>query len=350
MLLPKNLQYDSDEERVLVSLGMKHTIIGVVASVFSLILVFSLGLINEVIIVSCFPVLVLLINIFLLRLKKHNLAPFLGVVIFCVNSVVVKYYYPSIIFELHLIPVVLAVLSAQKNRILLIISIIIMVASFATLVLFNFQLLRVNPLSAINETVLELSLFVLTILAVLSVFIEFKKSESLHKSIISEKNEEILSQKEKIAYEEKKTHELQMQQKHRDLEILNSSNRMKQKVHKNVIADIQQVLKEPDIKKSLKNLLGDLKLQSDKEDKLQTLHDGINDVNYDFSERLKDICPELSKTEREICSYIKLNMSITEIAILRKNSENAIRVTRHRIRKKLKLEADDELESFIESV
>ena len=80
------------------------------------------------------------------------------------------------------------------------------------------------------------------------------------------------------------------------------------------------------------------------------MQDGKENVDLGFIERLKTVCPELSNTEREICSYIKLKLSTKEIASLRKSSDNAIRVTRHRIKAKLGLKDLTQLDSYIETL
>lgn len=154
---------------------------------------------------------------------------------------------------------------------------------------------------------------------------------------------------ELIKIQEEK-HNLELKNKQHDLELLNANNKLKAKINTDIIHDISTVLSQQDVEKNLKSLLADLKLQTSSSEKIQVLHDGINEVDNSFVERLKSICPALSKTEREVCSYIKLHLSVKEIASIRKTSANSIRVTRHRIKSKLELSDSIELESYIESL
>ncbi|MDE5419560.1 tetratricopeptide repeat protein [Labilibaculum sp. DW002] len=74
------------------------------------------------------------------------------------------------------------------------------------------------------------------------------------------------------------------------------------------------------------------------------------DVNKGFYETLKSRFPELTPTELKHCALIKLNFSSKEMAQLLNISLNGVNTSRYRIRKKLKLEREDNLVSFIDGV
>ncbi|MCT4645262.1 MAG: LuxR C-terminal-related transcriptional regulator, partial [Carboxylicivirga sp.] len=61
----------------------------------------------------------------------------------------------------------------------------------------------------------------------------------------------------------------------------------------------------------------------------------IDQVNSEFEEKLKERFPKLTKSEIEILGYIKLKLSTKEIANTRKVSPTTVKVTKHRINKKL---------------
>ena len=116
----------------------------------------------------------------------------------------------------------------------------------------------------------------------------------------------------------------------------------------NLIEELDNLqLNEKELKVSLNQLIKRLKAQVNVEEKLDILQRDIDRINAEFYERLLVRFPDLSKTERELCAYIKLNLSNKEIADLRKTSLNTINVTRSRLRKKLGLGRDEELETFI---
>lgn len=74
------------------------------------------------------------------------------------------------------------------------------------------------------------------------------------------------------------------------------------------------------------------------------------DVNKGFYEKLKSRFPELTPTELKHCALIKLNFSSKEMAQLLNISLNGVNTSRYRIRKKLKLEREDNLVSFIDKI
>jgi DNA-binding CsgD family transcriptional regulator len=147
---------------------------------------------------------------------------------------------------------------------------------------------------------------------------------------------------------EQQSHQLQLEKKERDLHMLASDNFVKYQFTKNLIAELDSLPKsEKELKSSLNLLITKLKSQAVIDEKLSTLQKDMDKINAAFYERLAEKFPELSKTERELCAYIKLNLSNKDIAELRKTSLNTINVTRSRLRKKLGLSRDEELEGFM---
>ncbi|WP_299834743.1 tetratricopeptide repeat protein [uncultured Tenacibaculum sp.] len=106
-----------------------------------------------------------------------------------------------------------------------------------------------------------------------------------------------------------------------------------------------------DIVKSYANsLLLKLQNQISTENKLTSLQDKINEVNQGFDQVIIERFPNLTKTEREVCSFLRLNLSIKEIASIRNASIDSIKALRYRIRKKMKVPKNQELEYFIQSL
>lgn len=73
-------------------------------------------------------------------------------------------------------------------------------------------------------------------------------------------------------------------------------------------------------------------------------------INKNFYTRLKQIYPEISANDLKICALIKLNLSIKEMASILNISPDSVKTARYRLRKKLQMNADDNLTSFILSV
>jgi DNA-binding CsgD family transcriptional regulator len=70
-------------------------------------------------------------------------------------------------------------------------------------------------------------------------------------------------------------------------------------------------------------------------------------MHGNFLEKLVERYPELTKTELQICSLLRLNLSSKDIARLMNINPASIDGTRHRIRKKLNLDQEASLTSFL---
>ncbi len=101
---------------------------------------------------------------------------------------------------------------------------------------------------------------------------------------------------------------------------------------------------------SLKSIIAELKADKLEDTKLILLKKNIETLNYEFLKRLKIKHPSLTKTDIEVCSFIKLGLSRKEIASLRKTSLEAIKSTRYRLKSKLNLTSKDSLDEYIRSL
>ena len=86
------------------------------------------------------------------------------------------------------------------------------------------------------------------------------------------------------------------------------------------------------------------------ENKLSSLQDKISEVNKNFDQNISNKYPSLTKTEREICSLLRLNLSIKEIASIRNSTTDSVKAIRYRIRKKMEIPKSQELENYIQTL
>jgi DNA-binding CsgD family transcriptional regulator len=150
---------------------------------------------------------------------------------------------------------------------------------------------------------------------------------------------------------EQRTHALELENKQRDIEAVKINNQLKQEVSKTMIVELEIIQQsDRDLKVALKKFISEIKLQFGLGEKLNTLENGMNDVNAEFYDRLTSAYPQLTKMERELCSLIKLNLSNKEISSLLKTTPNALNVARSRLRKKLNMPQEMDLEVFIRKI
>ena len=73
----------------------------------------------------------------------------------------------------------------------------------------------------------------------------------------------------------------------------------------------------------------------------------FEDVHHEFYKKISLVCPELSPAERKLAAFVKLGLTSKEIASLTCNTTASVDVSRSRLRKKLELERNKNLESFL---
>jgi len=76
----------------------------------------------------------------------------------------------------------------------------------------------------------------------------------------------------------------------------------------------------------------------------------FEDVNRDFYSRLKEINPDLTTNDHRLCALIKLNMNSKEMASVLNVAPNSIKSSRYRLKKKIGLDVEADLEEFIRNI
>ena len=71
------------------------------------------------------------------------------------------------------------------------------------------------------------------------------------------------------------------------------------------------------------------------------------EVNREFYDKIFEKYPNLSQSDQKICALIKLNMSSKEMSRLLGISVESVHTSRHRIRKKMNLSRNVNLEDYI---
>ncbi|HKK42246.1 MAG TPA: response regulator [Bacteroidales bacterium] len=161
--------------------------------------------------------------------------------------------------------------------------------------------------------------------------------------------QEYLIQKEKEIIEKEKTI-LESELKHHQRQLtMNTVNILKQSVLlKSVVEDVESLLPytSDEGKKIIKNLVSKLNDRSSERmwDEFQVT---FEKVHPDFYQKLVERIPDISVRERRLCSFLKLNMSTKEIAAITFQTNNAIDVAKHRLRKKVGINSDEDFSNYL---
>jgi DNA-binding CsgD family transcriptional regulator len=160
----------------------------------------------------------------------------------------------------------------------------------------------------------------------------------------------IKAQADEILALQKEQHENDKGLLKKDMELLDTQNLLKQEFQAKMLDTLKALKGEKDSLVKLEIVIRDLQQEIKSESKQQLLNANISTVNSVFYEKLLELVPDLSKSEREICALVRLNLSNKEIAELRYTSVNAVNVSTGRIRKKMGLNRQQELYNFIQKI
>ncbi len=73
----------------------------------------------------------------------------------------------------------------------------------------------------------------------------------------------------------------------------------------------------------------------------------FKEVHKGFFDRLKKAYPSITPKDQKMCAYLKMNLSTKEISTLMNVSLRGVEASRYRLRRKLQLSADINLNEFL---
>jgi DNA-binding CsgD family transcriptional regulator len=76
----------------------------------------------------------------------------------------------------------------------------------------------------------------------------------------------------------------------------------------------------------------------------------FENVYNDFYTKLNEKLPDITLREKRLCAFLKMNMCTKEIAAITFQTPNSIDVAKHRLRKKIGIETDEDFSSFLISL
>lgn len=156
-----------------------------------------------------------------------------------------------------------------------------------------------------------------------------------------------LADRYNILRREKDSLDKTLESKSNDLELVSLDNQMRQQYKENLANRLENIIRSSgNIEKKLYGVINDLNFQNQVNEKQIHYQQNIDEINTDFTNKLKELHPNLTKGEIEICGLLKLKYSNKDIASFRSTSEGAIKVAKSRIKKKL--DTQEKLDEYIE--
>ncbi|OSY89519.1 hypothetical protein WH52_02475 [Tenacibaculum holothuriorum] len=102
--------------------------------------------------------------------------------------------------------------------------------------------------------------------------------------------------------------------------------------------------------KNLNELVNEIKVKTSIEKNRLEYQSKIDILNNEFYNNLLDKYPNLSKNELRLCSLLKLELSSKEIAQIQNIELQSVYINRSRLRKKMKLNSDENLNNILKKI
>lgn len=179
-------------------------------------------------------------------------------------------------------------------------------------------------------------------------FIPRKKFRE-EKKILTTAKEESEAQLEVI-----KTEKLKAEIAFKNTELASSTMHLVQKNEtinklRHEIQNVSKKLKDSEAKKEIRKILSLFSDDERLEDEWENFSRHFDQVHTDFLKRISSTYPQLTPKDKKLCAYLRMNLSTKEIAPLLNISVRGVEISRYRLRKKINLDGDVNLNEFMMS-
>ncbi|MDW5290632.1 tetratricopeptide repeat protein [Formosa sp. PL04] len=190
---------------------------------------------------------------------------------------------------------------------------------------------------------------VFLLLLLLGWFLYFRKRKKQQSKIQHYKNELL-----QVNLDKKTQEEASLQRKNA-IKTSALTNYSLHLAHKNkMISDISRTLSNIKdrnsvlMKSKLEAVIKDIDLDRSQEEEWTEFVNFFEQIHPNFFQNLKnDVTKELSASELRLCVLLRLNLSSKEIAAILRITPDSVRIARYRLRKKLPIDAKEDLQIFL---
>jgi DNA-binding CsgD family transcriptional regulator len=178
------------------------------------------------------------------------------------------------------------------------------------------------------------------------------EKESILHGLEIEKQEKEKDHLQKVLFAEEQINKLQqekLQQKNRELSASTLHILNKNEMLGNIRKMAEQAIDEDEVDKKVwfKKLIHEIDLNTDLDEQWDQFKLHFESVHKGFFEKLTRAYPNLTQNELKLCAYLRMNLSTKEIAQMLHISAESVTTKRYRLRKKLKLDNEENLVGFI---
>lgn len=182
--------------------------------------------------------------------------------------------------------------------------------------------------------------------------------ELKRKQILNERKMQIEMAQRKAEVAEMKNEQLQTELKHKSSELASSTmnlihhNDILQRLDENMV-DLAESVRREDKKAvvtgKISTIRNDLQSCLNNDEGWDKFEENFNLVYDDFMKKLTERYTTLKMSDRKLCAYLRMGLNSKDMASLLNMSVRSIETARYRLRKKLQLEAGENLTEFIQN-
>ncbi len=208
---------------------------------------------------------------------------------------------------------------------------------------------------------------IIVVVVLCFIFILTKKKERKELHQVIEKYELIKNEVEMQVEDERKRREqvemkmIQMDEdmKRKSCELADSTMNLKRKNDMlksldNNMQELSEYIRQYDSKsivsKKVVSMRRSIKKNMAEDDKWEKFQENFNLVYNDYMKKLIIRYPDLTKSDRKLCAYLRMGLSSKEMSTLLNTSVRSIETARYRLRRKMELENGENLVSFIQNL
>lgn len=172
--------------------------------------------------------------------------------------------------------------------------------------------------------------------------IKLKEKEAEFKETVDRSEKEIITLRNE---------KLQNEISHKNSELASATMHLVQKgeILMKIKSDLNNLEKEaPEkLKQKVKQIERTIESDVRLDKNWERFESHFDQVHENFFKRLRNMYPELTPKDQKLCAYLRMNLTTKEIAPLLNISVRGVEISRYRLRKKLDLDSDVNLVSFI---
>lgn len=113
------------------------------------------------------------------------------------------------------------------------------------------------------------------------------------------------------------------------------------------LGEIKKNVKDPESNKAIQKLIQKLQAEEVQDENWEQMMMHFNQVHSGYFEKLKITYPQLTPKDLKMCAYLRMNLTTKEMTSLLNVTTRGVEASRYRLRKKFKLEKEQNLTEFL---